>query len=117
MGVFLYSLQRALILAPHADDETLGCAGVIQKYLSHGSSVRTVIASLTLSDSKRYSKEENGYGTYSGKRRIAELIEAMRLLGVADYHVLYPDLSGKQLYDSKLDCIPEPRWLRISNAI
>jgi LmbE family N-acetylglucosaminyl deacetylase len=57
MGIVQYTLQRALVLAPHADDETLGCAGVIQKYISQGSSVRTVIASLTLNDSKRYSKE------------------------------------------------------------
>jgi LmbE family N-acetylglucosaminyl deacetylase len=106
MGIVQYTLQRALVLAPHADDETLGCAGVIQKYISQGSSVRTVIASLTLNDSKRYSKEESSYGTYSGRRRISELKEAMSLLGVVDYHILYPDLSGKQLYDSKLDRIP-----------
>ena len=106
MGIFLYSGQRALILAPHADDETLGCAGVIQKYLSQGSSVRIVIASLTFSNSKRYSKEESGYGTYSGRKRISELKEAMRLLGVVDYHILFPDHSGKQLYDGKLDRIP-----------
>jgi LmbE family N-acetylglucosaminyl deacetylase len=95
-----------MILAPHADDETLGCAGVIQKYIRHGSPVRIVIASFTLSDSKRYRKEEKGYGTYSGKTRIVELKEAMRLLGVADYHILYPDQTGKQLYDSRLDRIP-----------
>lgn len=95
-----------MILAPHADDETLGCAGVIQTYIRHGSLVRIVIASFTLSDSKRYRKEEKGYGTYSGKTRIVELKEAMRLLGVTDYHILYPDQTGKQLYDSKLDRIP-----------
>ncbi|TVY12024.1 PIG-L deacetylase family protein [Paenibacillus cremeus] len=106
MNVFLYSGQRVLILAPHADDETLGCAGVVQKYVSHGSDVRIVIASLTLSKSKRYHKEEKSYDTYSGIKRISELKEAMDLLGVVDYHILYPDHTGKQLYDSKLDRIP-----------
>ncbi|WP_424767719.1 PIG-L deacetylase family protein [Paenibacillus sp. sgz302251] len=106
MDVFLYSGQRALVLAPHADDETLGCAGVIQKYISHGSSVRIVIASLTLKDSKRYRKEESSYGTYSGMKRISELKEAMQLLGVSDFHILYKDRTGKQLYDSQLDRIP-----------
>ncbi|REE91550.1 LmbE family N-acetylglucosaminyl deacetylase [Paenibacillus taihuensis] len=106
MGIFLYSGQRALVLAPHADDETLGCAGVIQKYISQGSSVRTVIASITLNDSNRYSKEQSGYGIYSGTKRLSEFKEAMRLLGVADYHILYPDKSGEQLYDSKLDLLP-----------
>jgi LmbE family N-acetylglucosaminyl deacetylase len=95
-----------MVLAPHADDETLGCAGVIQKYIRHGSPVRIVIASFTFSDSKRYRKEEKGYGTYSGKTRIIELKEAMHLLGVTDYHILYPDQTGKQLYDSRLDRIP-----------
>lgn len=95
-----------MVLAPHADDETLGCAGVIQKYVRQGSPVRIVIASFTLSDSKRYRKEEKGYGTYSGKTRIIELKEAMSLLGVTDYHILYPDQTGKQLYDSRLDRIP-----------
>lgn len=106
MGALLYSEQRAMVLAPHADDETLGCAGVIQQYIRHGSPVRIVIASFNLSDSKRYLKEEKGYGTYSGMTRITELKEAMRLLGVSDYHILYPDHTGKQLYDSRLDRIP-----------
>ncbi|WP_274653746.1 PIG-L deacetylase family protein [Paenibacillus humicola] len=106
MDVFLCSGQRALVLAPHADDETLGCAGVIQKYVSQGSPVRVVVAALTISDSKRYRKEESGYGTYSGTKRITELQEAMRRLGVTDYHILYPDRTGRQLYDSKLDRIP-----------
>jgi LmbE family N-acetylglucosaminyl deacetylase len=106
MNVFLCSGQRVLVLAPHADDETLGCAGVIQKYIAEGSSVRIVIASLTLSESKRFRKEDSGYGMYSGMKRISELKEAMRLLGVTDHHILYPDHSSKQLYDSKLDRIP-----------
>jgi LmbE family N-acetylglucosaminyl deacetylase len=106
MNVFLCSDQRVLVLAPHADDETLGCAGVIQKYVAEGSPVRIVIASLTLSESKRFSKEDSGYGMYSGMKRISELKEAMRLLSVTDYHILYPDHSSKQLYDSKLDRIP-----------
>ncbi|GFN33502.1 PIG-L deacetylase family protein [Paenibacillus xylaniclasticus] len=106
MGIVHYSLQRVLILAPHADDETIGCAGVIQKYVHQGSSVRVIISSLTLSDSIRYSKEDSGYGTYSGRTRILELQEAMSLLGVEDYHILYPDRSGKQLYDGKLDLLP-----------
>ncbi|MEX1029175.1 MAG: PIG-L family deacetylase [Paenibacillaceae bacterium] len=102
----VYSNQCVLVLAPHADDETLGCGGVIQKYIQSGSKVRIVIASLTLSDSKRYKKELNSYGSYSGETRFEELKEAMRLLGVTDYHIMYPDQSGQQMYDSKLDRIP-----------
>jgi LmbE family N-acetylglucosaminyl deacetylase len=104
-----YSNQRVLVLAPHADDETLGCGGVIQKYIQSGSQVRIVIASISLSDSKRYKKETNSYGSYSGIIRIEELKEAMRLLGVTDYHIMYVDQSGKQMYDSKLDRIPRAK--------
>jgi LmbE family N-acetylglucosaminyl deacetylase len=106
MSGILYSNQRVLVLAPHADDETLGCGGVIQKYIQSGSQVRIVIASLTLSDSKRYKKEMNSYGSYSGQTRIEELKEAMILLGVTDYHIIFPDQSGQQMYDGKLDRVP-----------
>jgi LmbE family N-acetylglucosaminyl deacetylase len=100
-----YGKQRVLILAPHADDETLGCGGVIQKYIQHGSPVRIVIASFTLGHSKRYKKEAHGYGSYSGKNRFQELKDAMQLLGVTDYHIMFPDRETGQPYDSKLDRI------------
>ena len=106
MPAIHYSNQRVLVLAPHADDETLGCGGVIQKYIQSGSQVRIVIASFSLSDSKRYKKDANSYGSYSGKARIEELKEAMRILGVTDYQIMFLDQSGKQMYDSKLDRIP-----------
>ncbi|MDF2653089.1 MAG: hypothetical protein K0Q73_8894 [Paenibacillus sp.] len=105
MGEIHYSNQRVMVLAPHADDETLGCGGVIQKYTKNNSPVRVVIASFTLSVSKRYKKEAKAYGSYNGKNRFQELKEAMQLLGVVDYHILFKDQSGKQTYDSKLDGI------------
>ncbi|MCD9024750.1 PIG-L deacetylase family protein [Cohnella silvisoli] len=102
----LYSNQCVLVLAPHADDETLGCGGVIQKYIHSGSKVRIVIASLSLSNSKRYKKESKSYSSYNGETRIEELKEAMHRLGVTDYHIMFPDQSGKEIYDGKLDRIP-----------
>lgn len=35
--------ERILILAPHADDETLGCGGSIKKYIDSGKHVEVVI--------------------------------------------------------------------------
>jgi LmbE family N-acetylglucosaminyl deacetylase len=101
-----YSNQRVLVLAPHADDETLGCGGVIQKYTGRSSPVRVVIASLTLSATKRYKKEAEAYGTYKGTIRSTELMQAMQLLGVTDYHILFAETSAKKQVDGKLDTIP-----------
>ncbi|GGG13864.1 PIG-L deacetylase family protein [Paenibacillus abyssi] len=100
-----YNNQRVLVLAPHADDETLGCGGVLQKYLGCKSPVRVVIACFTLTFSKRYKKEIGAYSSYQGNKRIKELQKAMQILGVDDYHILYQDQSVKPRYDSKLDTI------------
>jgi LmbE family N-acetylglucosaminyl deacetylase len=35
--------ERLLVIAPHPDDETLGAAGLIQRVVAHGGSVRTVV--------------------------------------------------------------------------
>ncbi|MCI0468841.1 MAG: PIG-L family deacetylase, partial [Nitrospirae bacterium] len=35
--------ERALVLAPHPDDETLGCAGTIIKYKKSGALVNCLV--------------------------------------------------------------------------
>lgn len=101
-----YTNQRVLVLAPHADDETLGCGGVIRKYSQHQSAVRIVVASFTFNVSNRYAKEAGGYGAYHGETRYREFEHAMRLLGVSDYHILFPDHGSKPRFDGRLDTIP-----------
>lgn len=101
-----YDKQRVMILAPHADDETLGCGGVIQKYISHQSPVRVVIASLRIKRSKRYKKDLAAYASYQGNTRMEELKQAMTILGVSDYRILFMDESDKPAYDSMLDMMP-----------
>jgi len=76
-----YDGQRVLILAPHADDEILGCGGIIQKYVVNGSAIRVIIASLMIGEFKRFRKEDNAYFTYSGQIRMREIQSALSELG------------------------------------
>ncbi|WP_077211698.1 PIG-L deacetylase family protein [Bacillus dakarensis] len=100
-----YENQRVLILAPHADDEVIGCGGVIQKYLEHQSTVRVAIATFVYGDYQKYYKEKSSYVNYSGSVRIKELETAYKTLGINDYVIFYDDKEGTN-YHSKLDTIP-----------
>jgi LmbE family N-acetylglucosaminyl deacetylase len=64
----------ALVVAPHADDETVGCGGLILQLADRGAAVRV----LHLTDSAGV----EGDGVYAERRR-AEADEAARRLGVA----------------------------------
>jgi N-acetylglucosamine malate deacetylase 1 len=101
-----YEGQKVLVLAPHADDETIGCGGTIQKYLKCGSSVRIVIASFVNGKYPKFKKEMKQYEDYSGTVRMKELEKAFQILGITDYHFMYMDKSTNTKYHSKLDTIP-----------
>jgi LmbE family N-acetylglucosaminyl deacetylase len=63
----------ALVVAPHADDETIGCGGLLLQLADRGAALRV----LYLTDSAGPSAD----AAYAGRRR-AETEEAARLLGV-----------------------------------
>jgi N-acetylglucosamine malate deacetylase 1 len=100
-----YENQRVLILAPHADDEVIGCGGVIQKYLENQSAVRVVIATFVLGTYQKFYKEKKSYENYSGMVRLKEMEKAYKILGVDNYDIMYVDSEGKD-YHSKLDTLP-----------
>lgn len=100
-----YEGERVLVLAPHADDETLGCGGIIQKYIAAGSPVRIVVATFVTVDYHRYRKESEAYVTYSGIDRLKELHDALAILGVTDLHFLYVDSVHPPEYHSRLDTV------------
>jgi len=94
--------DRVLILAPHPDDETIGCAGIIQKALKAGAEVRVVY--LTNGDHNEfafivYEKRLTFRRTefiHMGLVRRQEAIEAMRLLGLSQDKLTflgYPDFG------------------------
>jgi LmbE family N-acetylglucosaminyl deacetylase len=88
--------ERVMVLAPHPDDETLGCGGTINLLSQSGKDVKVVF--LTSGDkadplheaSQRKHGEEH-ITDYSLLRE-AEAEKALRILGISDYLFLrFPD--------------------------
>lgn len=91
----ILSGQRILILAPHADDETYGCAGTIAKAKSLGAEVYVVV--VTVGDLVHY----DGRGEITkGDTRASELDDVMKYLQVDDYEILYDDAKTHLRLDS-----------------
>jgi LmbE family N-acetylglucosaminyl deacetylase len=93
----LLGSQRILILAPHADDETYGCAGTIAKAKALGAEVYVVV--VTVGDLEHYDGRE---GMVRGATRSDELGAVMKLLEVDDYDILFRDAETHL----RLDAIP-----------
>lgn len=90
------SKQRLLVVAPHSDDETLGCAGTIARMRDLGAEVFVIVVSVG---------EVAHYGVkkkVSGEVRADELESVMKYLNVNDFDILYR--SDK--YHLRLDSIP-----------
>ncbi len=94
--------DRILILAPHPDDETIACAGVIQDAVKKGASLKIVY--LTNGDHNQiafivYEKRipvRTGEFIHLGEVRRKEAIKAMELLGVGSKNLIfmgYPDFG------------------------
>jgi len=92
--------DRVLILAPHPDDEAIGCAGIIQEAVSKGADIKIVY--LTNGDHNQfafivYEKRltlRKGEFIHMGEVRKSEAIKAMKLLGVDSSNLIflgYPD--------------------------
>ncbi len=90
--------QRCLVLAPHPDDETFGCAGTIARLKKEGSEVYVIAVSA--GDVQHYNVKK--YSFVSGKTRHVEFEAAMKTLGVDDHELIFND-SEVHL---KLDAMP-----------
>ncbi len=79
--------SSALVLAPHYDDEVLGCGGLVRRPTAAGAAVRV----LFLSDSAGDSSDAEERAAYSRRRR-QEAKQATKVLGVAGIdHLDLPD--------------------------
>ncbi len=94
--------ESILVLAPHPDDETIGCAGIIQRALAAGAEVRVVY--LTNGDHNQaafivYEKRltfRKGEFIHMGEVRSREAVKAMKQLGVNESKLVflgYPDFG------------------------
>jgi len=99
--------ERILILAPHPDDESIACAGIIQKALKAGAQVKIVY--LTNGDHNElafivYEKRltfRQGEFIYMGKVRQKESIKAMKSLGLSEDKLVflgYPDYGTFEIF-------------------
>ncbi|MGN1401603.1 MAG: PIG-L deacetylase family protein [Bacillus sp. (in: firmicutes)] len=87
--------ERILIIAPHADDEVLGCGGLIEKACRFNNQVKVVV--MAVGNIKHPHKDE----AVSWKVRKKELKDAMEHLGCEDFQVIYHDK------DALLDTVPK----------
>jgi LmbE family N-acetylglucosaminyl deacetylase len=86
----------ALVVAPHPDDETLGCGGVICKKIAAGAEVRFVF----VTDGAASHRLEEGAATLA-RRRAQEAREAARCLGVAADRVSFLNIPDGRAADHR----------------
>ena len=90
--------SSAVIIAPHADDETLGCGGVACKKIAAGAEVRFVF----VTDGAASHSGHTDSDTLRQTRR-DEAIEAARRLGASASQVSFLDVPDGRA----ADCVPE----------
>ena len=108
--LFLQPDDRILVLAPHPDDEVLGCGGILQKAVGLGLPVRVVF--MTYGDSNEWSflayrkrlTLMPGAALNMGTLRRLEAIHADRVLGVPEKDLVflgYPDYGTLRIWISR----------------
>ena len=92
MTQFNLKNQRLLVIAPHSDDEVLGCGGLISKVKNEGGKVFVLIFNLGFE--KDDTKE-------SQEKRKNEVQEAMNVLKVDDYHLVHDQPDNNRDLDTE----------------
>lgn len=87
--------QRALVFAPHPDDEVFGCGGAIMRHIEQGAAVHVIIVS-----DGAYGVSEDQTATYISQRQ-QESIAAARILGYGS-PVFWRYRDRQIHYDEKL---------------
>lgn len=95
--------QKLLVIAPHPDDEVIGCGGLIRKIKDEGGKVYVLF--LTVGDTKDFTKK--GLSTLS--ERINEIEHVSKLLTFDKYDIA---LTGNERH-LKLDTFGQKRLMDI----
>ncbi len=92
--------QRLLVITPHADDETYGCAGTMARIKSLGGEVYVVLA--TAGDVRHYAEADDGSQSslVTHSERLDEFGAVMKHLKVDDWDVLFEDVEMHLALDS-----------------
>jgi len=95
--------QKLLVIAPHPDDEVLGCGGLVKKIKDAGGKVYVLF--LTVGDTRDFSKK----GLSTGKERKREIEKVAKLLKIDNYHLVF---EGDD-YHLKLDLVGQKTLMGI----
>ena len=87
-----FSNEKLLVIAPHSDDEILGCGGLISKVKKEGGKVCVLIFNLGFE--KDDTKE-------SQEKRKNEVQEAMNVLKVDNYHLVHDQPDNNRDLDAE----------------
>lgn len=89
--------KKVLVVAPHADDESIGCGGTIAKAIDQGAEVYLLIVSV--GDLQRVGGDSQ---VRTGEERVAEVEAVRAYFGARDAEVLKTDSESHM----RLDAIP-----------
>ena len=84
--------EKLFVIAPHSDDEILGCGGLISRVKNDGGKVYALIFNLGF---EKNDTEE------SQKIRKNEVKEAMNFLKIDDYHIVHDQADNNRDLDAK----------------
>lgn len=100
-----------VVVAPHPDDETLGCGGLVALLARRGATIRTVF--LTDGEASHRGHPSLAPSALAHRRR-AEALAALASLGILEPERSTLFLGGP---DGRLDRLPAGEYLRLQRAI
>lgn len=83
--------QRVLVISPHADDETYGCAGTIARVKDLGGEVFVLLVSVGSLEHYADNNDGSVMRRVTGQTRLEEFVAVMNLLKVDDWDVVFTD--------------------------
>jgi LmbE family N-acetylglucosaminyl deacetylase len=99
--------QRVLIIAPHLDDEVLGCGGLISVAKRAGAEVFVLFGAVG------GTVEFSSAGESTAGERKCELVNVARHLGLDGYEILFDRVAlDGQDYQGRLDTLPQVDLIR-----
>ena len=109
IGDEFLSRQRVLVISPHADDETYGCAGTIARIKDLGGQVDVSLISVGSLDHYAANSDGSAMRRVTSTTRLREFSEVMKLLKVDDWEVVYTD----DAVHLALDTVPRKELVRL----